>query len=361
MVNHSPSGDPEPDFASGAMMTTSMNSGKGGEVCPVFKPAWWCRHPHQQTLWPIFARRRLKVNYHRQRLELKDGDFLDLDWSGPVDHDRPVVLVLHGLEGSSQSHYIRGVCSVLSQHQFRTCVMHFRGCSGENNRLPRTYHAGETNDLDYVIRWLHRHNPDVPLFAVGYSLGGNMLLKLLGQKDPEIPLAAAAAISVPFELSQCASRLEKGLSRLYQHWLVGSMKKTAIRKAYQHNTGLNIPALLKTRTFREFDNLGTAPLHGFRDAEHYYATDSCRQYLLRITTPTLIVQAKDDPFMTQDLLPEEHELGPGIRLELSDRGGHTGFVEGHFPGRSRYWLEIRLARFLTQANSTRTARRSENA
>jgi len=147
-----------------------------------------------------FARHRLKVNYHRQRLELTDGDFLDLDWSDSVNHDRPIVLVLHGLEGSSQSHYIRGLCSALNQHEFRPCVMNFRGCSGENNRLPRTYHAGETGDLDYVIRWLHLHNPDMPLFAVGYSLGANMLLKLLGQKDPEIPLAAAAAVSVPFEL-----------------------------------------------------------------------------------------------------------------------------------------------------------------
>ena len=186
-----------------------------------------------------------------------------------------------------------------------------------------------------------------------------MRLKLLGQKDPEIPLAAA--VSVPFELSQCASRLEKGLSKVYQHWLIGSMKKTAIRKADQHDTGLDIPALLKTRTFREFDNLGTAPLHGFRDAEHYYATDSCRQHLPRITTPTLILQARDDPFMTQDLLPEENELGPGVQLELSDKGGHTGFVEGYFPGLARYWLEIRLVQFLTQANSTRAARRSEKA
>lgn len=198
------------------------------------------------------------MDYHRQRLELPDGDFLDLDWSGPVNHDRPVVLVLHGLERSSQSHDVRGLCSALNQHEFRTRVMNYRGCSGENNRLPRTYHAGETNDLDHVMRWLHLHNSNVPLFAVGYSLGGNMRLKLLGQKDPEIPLAAAA-VSVPFELSQCASRLEKGLSKVYQHWLIGSMKKTAIRKADQHDTGLDIPALLKTRTFRELDNLGTAP------------------------------------------------------------------------------------------------------
>ncbi len=343
------------------MVASSIDLGRRGKVCSAFKPAWWCRNPHQQTLWPIFARHRLKVNYHRQRLELTDGDFLDLDWSDSVNHDRPIVLVLHGLEGSSQSHYIRGLCSALNQHEFRPCVMNFRGCSGENNRLPRTYHAGETGDLDYVIRWLHLLNPDMPLFAVGYSLGANMLLKLLGQKDPEIPLAAAAAVSVPFELSQCASRLEKGFSKIYQHWLIGSMKKTAIRKADQHDTGLDIPALLKTRTFREFDNLGTAPLHGFRDAEHYYSTDSCRQHLPRITTPTLILQAKDDPFMTQDLLPEEHELGPGVQLELSDKGGHTGFVEGYFPGLARYWLEIRLVQFLTQANSTRAARRSEKA
>ena len=187
-----------------------------------------------------------------------------------------------------------------------------------------------------------------------------MLLKLLGQKASEIPLAAAA-VSVPFELSECASRLEKGLSKIYQHWLIGSMKRTAIRKADQHETGLDVAALLKARTFREFDNLGTAPLHGFHDADHYYATDSCRKHLPRLTTPTLILQAKDDPLMTLNLLPEEYELGPGIPLELSDKGGHTGFIKGYLPGLSRYWLENRLLHFLTQATSIGTVRRSENA
>ena len=132
-------------------MATAINLESSEKASSTFKPAWWCQNPHWQTLWPLFARHRLKVNYHRQRLELTDGDFLDLDWSNPVNHGKPIVLMLHGLEGSSQSHYVRGLCSALNQHEFRACVMNFRGCSGENNRLPRTYHAGESNDLNYVL------------------------------------------------------------------------------------------------------------------------------------------------------------------------------------------------------------------
>ncbi len=207
----------------------------------------------------MLARRHLRPRFNRQRLELPDGDFLDLDWTGPEDSGRPLVLVLHGLEGSSQSHYVRGLCSVLSNASFRSCVMHYRGCSGDINRLPRTYHAGETGDPDFVIGWLRHHYPGVALFAVGFSLGGNMLLKLLGEQAGSCVLSGAAAVSVPFDLASCAERLEKGTSRIYQHWLVSAMKKTARQKATQYPGRLDINRLLETTTFREFDELGTAP------------------------------------------------------------------------------------------------------
>ena len=285
--------------------------------------------------------------FSRQRLELPDGDFVDLDWTGPEDSVRPLILVLHGLEGSSQSYYVRGLCRALNRTGFRSCVMHYRGCSGENNRLPRTYHAGETRDPGFVINWLRRHYPRVPLCVVGFSLGGNMLLKLLGEQADSSILCAAAAVSVPFDLAGCARRLEKGASRLYQYWLLGAMKKTAYRKAMQYPGRLDIGRLLRTRTFYSFDELGTAPIHSFKGADDYYTKASCRQYLSQITTPTLIVQSRDDPFMGTDQIPESQELGPGVQLELTTRGGHIGYVAGPLPGFSKYWLEKRLTDFFS--------------
>ncbi len=295
----------------------------------------------------MLARRHVRPRFNRQRLELPDGDFLDLDWTGPENSGRPLVLVLHGLEGSSQSHYVCGLCSVLSNAGFRSCVMHYRDCSGDINRLPRTYHAGETGDPDFVIGWLRHHYPGVALFAVGFSLGGNMLLKLLGEQAGSCVLSGAAAVSVPFDLASCAKCLEKGTSRIYQHWLVRAMKKTARQKATQYPGRLDIDRLLETTTFREFDDLGTAPLHGFAGATDYYTKDSCRQYPPQITTRTLIVQSHDDPFIEAVQIPKEQELGPGVHLELAARGGHLGFVAGPLPGCTEYWLERRLTVFFT--------------
>ena len=180
----------------------------GTQITASFRPAWWCRSPHAQTLWPIYARRQLQPYYRRERLELEDGDFLDLDWLGLDYADTPIVLVLHGLEGSSQSHYVRTLATRLADRGLRTCIMNFRGCSGEINRLPRSYHAGETQDPDFIISRIHERFPGAPLFAVGYSLGANMLLKWLGEQGETAPLSGAIAVSVPFDLGGCADRLE---------------------------------------------------------------------------------------------------------------------------------------------------------
>ena len=235
--------------------------------------------------------------------------------------------------------------------------MHFRGCSGENNRLPRTYHAGETGDPGFVIDWLRCRFPRVPLCAVGFSLGGNMLLKLLGEQAGSSTLSGAAAVSVPFDLAGCARRLEKGTSRLYQYWLLGAMKKTTRRKAMQYPERLDIKRLLEASTFYTFDELGTAPIHGFKGADDYYRKNSCRQYLSQITTPTLILQSHDDPFMATDQIPEAQELGPGVQLELADRGGHIGFVTGPLPGFSEFWLERRLTDFFSGLSLDTAGRR----
>ena len=308
-----------------------------------FRPAWWLRGAHLQTLWASLARRTVPVRMTRERVELPDGDFIDLDWSG---ESGPIVLVLHGLQGSSRSPHVRGLVRALVRSGYRGAVMHFRGCSAEPNRLLRTYHSGETGDVGHVVRLLRDRHPSTPLAAVGFSLGGNVLLKWLAERGDGAEVAAAVAVSVPFLLARVADRLGRGLSRVYQRHLVGDLRRAILRKFGNRPGPLDLDAVRRQRSFRGFDDCVTAPLHGFRDAEHYYAVASCRQYLRAVARPTLILQALDDPFMTRDILPGREELAPCIRLELSSAGGHVGFVEGSAPWSARYWLEERIPRFL---------------
>jgi hypothetical protein len=310
-----------------------------------FRPAWWLPNAHLQTLWPTLFRPGLKAALRRERLELPDGDFLDLDWT--AGDTGPVVVVLHGLEGSSRSPYAQGMLSALQERGWRAVLMHFRGCSGEPNRLVRWYHSGETSDLAFVIEWLRQREPEAPLAAVGYSLGGNVLLKWLGERGEQAPLAAAVAVSVPFDLKKCAIRLEKSFSCLYQWKLLRSLQRNIRRKFSLLPCPVALADLHRVKTFREFDDLVTAPLHGFASADDYYARSSSRQYLEGIRIPTLILHALDDPFMTPDAVPGSSELSPSVTLELSERGGHVGFVEGNWPWTPNHWLERRIPRYLS--------------
>jgi predicted alpha/beta-fold hydrolase len=312
-----------------------------------FKPAWWCRGPHLQTLWPYLFRRTPRVALRRERLELPDGDFLDLDWT--LNNSGPIVIVLHGLEGSSDSKYARGLLKAVHNHGWRGVVMHFRGCSGEPNRLPRSYHSGETSDLAYVVNLLHQREPDVPLFVVGFSLGGNVLLKWLGEVGNQAPIKAAVAVSVPFLLGESAKRLDQGFSRVYQWGLMRSMRNAVAEKRRRMKLPLKIEDLSALRTFRDFDEHVTAVLHGFTGADDYYARSSSRQYLKGIQMPTLIVQSRDDPFMTDAVIPQSGGLSPAIELELYDSGGHVGFVMGGCLWSTEYWLERRILRYAKTA------------
>ncbi|MFW5927399.1 MAG: YheT family hydrolase, partial [Wenzhouxiangella sp.] len=237
---------------------------------------------------------------------------------------------------------------VLASRGIASVVMHQRGCSGEPNRMARFYHAGETDDLRVVLAHLRRTLPARRILAVGYSLGGNILLKWLGQA-PDPMLDAAAAVSVPFRLDDGARRLETGLSRIYQHYLLRAMKRSVARKRQRMPHPVDPRALAACRTFEQIDTTLTAALHGFRDAADYYARSSCRQFLGSIRTPTLIIHSADDPFMSPAAVPEEWELPARVRLELSQHGGHCGFVGGPFPLRPRYWLDERLAAFILSA------------
>ncbi len=307
-----------------------------------FKPAWWLRNPHAQTLWAARARRRPQVQTYRERLELPDGDFLDLDFT--PNKSGPLVLVLHGLQGSIESPYAAGILRILSDNNYRAVLMHFRSCSGELNRLSRLYHSGETEDPLYVIKLLRQRFPNTPIAAIGYSLGGNVLLKLLGEQANSI-LDAAVAISVPMLLNHCADRLNTGFSRLYQRHLLNSMLDITRRKRALLPE-LDFKTVDRCKSLWEFDNEVTAKLHGFQNVHDYYKRCSSRQFLSNIKVPTLIVHAKDDPFTTSEVIPNENQLSPAVRLELSSRGGHVGFVGGRWPWKAHYWLEQRIIHYL---------------
>jgi len=310
-----------------------------------FTPPRWLRNPHLQTLWPVFLRRNSIKRIYHERLELDDGDFIDLCWTSRSK--APTVILFHGLEGSLESHYAGSLLKAVSDRGWRGLLVHFRGCSGMPNRLARSYHSGETGDIDRIIRIVAGRDTDVPIAVVGFSLGGNALLKWLGESRDHARVTTAVAVSVPFDLSCSADRLSKGLSRLYQWRLTRSLQASVRRKFASLPCPLDLSALHSMTTFRQFDDGITAPLHGFKGVDDYYARSSCRPYLKDITVPTLIIHSRDDPFMNPDCVPGEAELSAEVTLELSAHGGHVGFVsQGKYPATWDYWLDKRIPEYL---------------
>ncbi len=317
----------------------------GAIVTSGFRPAWWLPGAHAQTIHPFLAGRESPPPLTRERLELEDGDFLDLDWT--ADTGNAVVLVIHGLEGSVRSHYAARLLNRLAGAGFTALFMHLRGCSGVPNRLPRRYHSGETGDLDTVVRRVTLRFPERALHIVGFSLGGNILLKWLGEQGEHAPVHSAVAVSVPFWLDSAATRLEHGFSRGYQRYLLRKLCDALAEKLKQVSVPALDPTVLENiHTLRDFDNAVTAPLHGFRDADDYYRRSSCRQFLQGIRKPTLILHARNDPFMYPDVVPTAAELSDSVRLELSRDGGHVGFVGGRWPWAPRYWVHERICNYL---------------
>ncbi|MCE0913214.1 hydrolase [Pseudomonas sp. NMI760_13] len=321
-----------------------------------FRPATGLSNPHLQTLWGPLWRKLPDLPRNRERLWLADGDFLDLDWHGPHQPDAPLVLVLHGLTGSSNSPYVKGLQLALQGRGWASVAVNWRGCSGEPNLLARSYHSGASEDLAETIRHLRALRPLAPLYAVGYSLGGNVLLKYLGESGSASQLEAAVAVSVPFRLDQCADRIGLGFSKIYQAHFMRAMlayvqDKQRHFKDKEHHEGLatleRLGPLHNLRTFWDFDGKVTAPLNGFSDAHDYYRRASSRYYLGANRTPTLIIHAADDPFVFGHSLPAADELAPLTQFELHSRGGHVGFVEGSLrnPG---YYLERRIPQWLME-------------
>ncbi|MDD2059880.1 hydrolase [Pseudomonas sp. GD03860] len=322
-----------------------------------FKPALGLGNPHMQTLWGPLWRRSAVLNRLRERLWLCDGDFLDLDWHGPHQATTPLVLVLHGLTGSSHSPYVIGLQQALAGRGWASVALNWRGCSGEPNLLARSYHSGASEDLAEAIGHLRASRPQAPLYAVGYSLGGNVLLKHLGEVGSASQLQAAVAVSVPFRLDQCADRIGLGFSKVYQAHFMRAMlayvkDKQRHFKHHDHQEGLaaleRLGPLENLRTFWDFDGRVTAPLNGFVDAKDYYRRASSRYFLGENRTPTLIIHSSDDPFVFSHSLPSANELPPQTTFELHARGGHVGFVDGSLrnPG---YYLERRIPQWLAQS------------
>lgn len=315
-----------------------------------FRAPSWLRSPHLQTLWGPLWRRAEDLPRRRETLRLADGDHLLLDRAGPEpEAGDPRVVLLHGLSGCSDSHYIRGTQARLAAAGIASVAINSRGAAAVNDTA-LTYHAGETDDLDAVFRHLRAEDAGGPLLAIGVSLGGSRLLNWLARRD-DGTLSAAVAVCTPLDLAICADRMDRGLSRLYRRHLIGALlgnlhrqRRHLERVAPDQARRLAALDLAGIRSFWQFDDRVIAPLYGFRDAAHYYAECSAGPRLKAIRTPTLMIQARDDPFMTPAVLPGRDDLGPGVTLELSRRGGHVGFVAGS-PRHPEYWLEKRLTAF----------------
>jgi len=287
----------------------------------------------------------------RERWELPDGDFLDLDLGPDPGPSAPLVLVLHGLEGTSRRSYVRSACRELLARGMRPVAMNFRGCSGEMNRRPRFYHSGETGDPAFVLAGLRRAFPGRPLGALGFSLGGNALLKLLGERADGGAglLDAAVAISVPMDLAAGGALLDTtATGRFYTRYFLRSLRRKVRAKASLLESRLDLAATLRARTLREFDEAATAPLHGFRDADDYYARSSSAAFVPLIRVPTAVFHSLDDPFLPSAALPlDALAANPRIALALTRRGGHVGFMEGP-PWAPRFWADEEGARFLAE-------------
>jgi predicted alpha/beta-fold hydrolase len=286
-----------------------------------------------------------------ERWETPDGDFLDLHRVDPASAGAPRLLILHGLEGSHRSHYVAGLMGEARRRGWGAAVVVWRSCGAEPNRARRFYHSGETGDLDFVVRRLTREARGRPLVLAGVSLGGNVLLKWLGERGRDLPdeVRAAAAVSVPFDLARGARHIQRGFSRVYEAHFLRSLRRKALAKHERFPDLFRAERLAAARTLWDFDDCVTAPVHGFRGAEEYYARSSSIAFLARVRLPTLLLSAADDPFLPPEVLDEVRVLAadnPALHVEFVAKGGHVGFIAGAVPWRPVYWGEERVVEWL---------------
>ncbi|MBL7853335.1 MAG: alpha/beta fold hydrolase [Cyclobacteriaceae bacterium] len=311
---------------------------------PLYQRPLYLFNGHAETIVPSLFRKVQGVVYSRERLELADGDFLDLDWLR--NGQKRVAIISHGLEGSSDRHYVKSMARYLGQHGWDVLAWNCRSCSGEMNRLPRLYHHGATDDLSAVIDHARlKHYDTVAL--VGFSMGGSLTLKYLGERGLNVPpeISAAVAFSVPCHLGSSARELDKPEKAFYRDRFLKKLKKKMIEKAARFPDLISVRHIDTIRTFADFDNAYTAPLHGFTHAEDFYQRASSGQYLAGIRKPVLIVNAENDPFLPKECYPvalaQQHDF---VHLEMPTRGGHVGFS---LHGKSHSWMDERALGFLS--------------
>jgi predicted alpha/beta-fold hydrolase len=321
-----------------------------------FRAAWWARSGFAQTVVTTFqgaARADLRL----ERWSLPDGDFVRLHFAAGA-RGAPLVLLLHGLEGSRESPYAGAMHRLVQAQGWQFVVLEFRSCGGELNHARRTYHSGETSDLDFVVERLCVLDPGRPIFVVGFSLGANVLLKWLGECGERVPeqVVAAAAVSPPFDLEAAARQCDERYGGLITRQFLSTLIPKALAKAKQFPGLLEPRAVRACRTFAAFDDLVTAPLHGFRDALHYWRSSSCAHFLPAIRRPTLLVASRDDPLIPGRVLPHDAvAASPWLAALFTKRGGHVGFVAGGSPWRPRRWAEAQVQRFFVLHERWRAA------
>ena len=309
----------------------------------------WLPGGNAQTLWPFVCRQRV-VCYRRERWTTPDSDFIDLDWLDTDKPEAPLVVLFHGLEGSSQSHSSLSLMHAVRTRGWRGVVVHWRGCSGEANLLPRTYHSGDSAEADWVLRRFRDLLPHAAILAVGVSLGGNVLVKWLAEQGAQAGrvVKAAAAVSTPFDLAAANESLSFGFNQFYARHFLQTLIPAALRKIERFPGAADSERLRAARTLGEFDDEFTAPVHGFRNAAEYYAQCSTRQRLVGIAVPTLLLNACNDPFLPKQYLPSDADVSLTVVLDQPARGGHVGFVSGPFPGRLT-WMSSRVLGFFADA------------
>ncbi|HEY9032206.1 MAG TPA: hydrolase [Kangiella sp.] len=315
-----------------------------------FNPPWWLSNRHLQTFWAPLSPKIPLPKLHRQRVELEDGDFIDIDWLNP-NRNAPTVVLLHGLEGGIDSPYLRRMLFKIHQRRWRGVLVYWRGCSGEMNRLDKTYHSGRSEDLHQVLQHVQAEikskqnieKQNDKIFVTGYSLGANVLLKWLGEQGDRANITAGCAVSTPFDLSICADSIDQGFSKIYKHYLLTALKRKIAAKfepdQLLKKLNLTLKDLMLIGSFREFDDRVSSKLNEFEDAEDYYRQASSINYLKTITKPALILHAQDDPFMSPDIIPSDEQLADCLELRVSSHGGHVGFVNEASIGNASFFLE----------------------
>jgi hypothetical protein len=324
------------------------NESTGRPASDPYRAPRWLAGGHAQTIWP-FRLPRIAVPLRRERVTTPDRDFWDFDWlDAQPPPNAPLVVLLHGLEGGSASHYARALLAVLARRGWHGVVPHFRGCGGEPNRLPRAYHSGDHAEIAAMLAAVRAHEPARPLYAVGVSLGGSALLNWLGRAEGDAAdtVVAAAAVSAPLDLMAAGMAIDRGLNRLYAAHFLATLKPKSLAMAARF-PGLLDPSLIRrVRTMRQFDDVVTAPLHGFAGTQDYWTRASSKPWLRAIRVPTLVLNARNDPFIPASSLPASRDVNPAVVLEQPRQGGHAGFAGGYYPG-NLDWLPARLLHFFS--------------